>query len=102
MADDSVVRALQYVNFHAFGGLALILAPFFLGTAMVIRRGLFWGWLAWLELALAIVAIVGAWAPIENDPEGPISLLGFIAFIGLGVTILALGFQMLTAKESSA
>jgi len=98
-----VVRALQHADFYAYGGLPIVMAPFFFGTAMVVRgTGVFWRWLAWPLLALAIVAIIGAYSPAERDPEGVLSWISAIAFLGLGVSVLLLSAAMLSKGESRA
>jgi len=101
--DEAVVPALQSASFYVFGSLSLAMLPFFLGIAMVIKgAGVFWGWLAWLTLALAVVALVSSAAPIEADPEGALSMIGFVSFIGLGVTILLLSVGLLSNREASS
>lgn len=99
--DDAVVRALLQADFYAFGGLSLALTLFFLGTAFgIIRTALFWTWLAWLCLALAVVSVIGAASTIEGDPEGVLSWLSFLSFIGLGVVVLSLSVGMLAKRAS--
>jgi hypothetical protein len=96
------VRLAQYVDFYAFGGLSMALVPFFLGVSLIILQGgVLWKWQGWLGLILAVVALIGAASPIEGDPEGVLSLLSFISFIGLGVFILITSAGMLMSKDAS-
>jgi hypothetical protein len=101
--DDAVVPALTSASFYAYGGLPLALVPFFLGTAMVIKgTNVFWGWVAWTSLALALVALVGACAPVEGDPQGVFSTLGYLSFLGFALTILLLSAGLLTNREPAS
>jgi hypothetical protein len=101
ITDDSTVRALQYADFYSFGGLPIVFVPFYVGTAMIIlRSGILWTWAAWLALALAVVSLIGAAAPIDGDPEGVLSFLGVISFIGTGVFILIVSAGMLMRRSA--
>jgi hypothetical protein len=91
--------ALMSADFYSFGGVSIVLALFFVATAVsILRTAAFATWLAWLSLALAIVGVVGAASPLEGDPDGILSLLSFVTFIGFGVVILVLGGSLFMRK----
>jgi hypothetical protein len=99
ITDDSAVMALMSADFYSFGGVSIVLALFFVATAVsILRTAAFATWLAWLSLALAIVGVVGAASPLEGDPDGILSLLSFVTFIGFGVVILVLGGSLFMRK----
>lgn len=101
--NDEVVQALLYADFYAFGGLTIVLVPFFLGASMVIvQTGVLWKWLGWLGLVLIIPSVIGGISPIDGDPEGVLSILSAIGFIGFGVFILIAGIGMIMRKAPPA
>jgi len=93
---DGVVRALQYMDFAGFASNSIVLAPFFLALAFVIMKSkVFWGWLAYLSIALAIASFLGCFAFVSGDPDSPFMLLGLVSTLGFAVTNLLVGFAML-------
>jgi hypothetical protein len=101
--DEGAAEALSYLNFYGFAGLSLTLVPFFLGVAFVVMRtGVFWGWLAWTSLAFAAVSLISACSAVEADPDGILSMLSFVSFIGLGLTILLLSAGLLRGQGGAS
>lgn len=99
--DEGVVQALATLNFYAFSTAPLVAAPFFFASAVVIlRTGAPWTALGWLGLALAVVAAVAGAAPIDGDPEGALSVLGFITLIGLLVWVALLSIGMIVKEPA--
>jgi hypothetical protein len=99
ITDDSAVMALMNGDFCSFGGVSMVLALFFVAAALsVLRTAAFATWLAWLSLALAVVSVVGTASPLDHDPDGILSLLSFVTFIGFGVVILVFGGSMFYAQ----
>jgi hypothetical protein len=89
-------------SFHAFTALSALQAILLAGAAIVIvMRGGFWNWLGWLAGALAVASIVASASSIEKDPEGVLSIVGIISFIGLGVWILAASVALLQTRVAS-
>jgi hypothetical protein len=90
-------------NHHAFVGISAFQAILLGGAGIVIlRTGALWQWLGWLGGALALAAIVASASSIENDPEGILSIIGIIAFIGFGVWILGASVALLRARDEVA
>lgn len=92
----SMAAAASFHGFAATGAFTAII----MGAAalVIVRTGVFWAWLGWLGGLLAIAGIVGAATAIENDPEGVLSIIGFIAFIGFGVWILGTSAALLQSR----
>jgi hypothetical protein len=87
-------------SYHAFVG-ANALQAILLGAAaiVIIRTGVLWNWLGWLAGALALAAIVASASSIENNPEGVLSVIGIITFLGFGIWILATSVALLRTRE---
>ena len=101
ITDAGVVKALQAGNFYGFGGIGLALVPFFLGASLVIlRTRVSWAWLGWAGLALALVSLLSAGAPLAG-PGGFFDVMGMISSTGLGVWILVMGGAMLMKGAST-
>jgi hypothetical protein len=96
----SLAAATSYQAFVSASALQAI----FLGAAaiVIVRTGAFWNWLGWLGGAVALAAIVASASSIENDPEGALAVIGFIAFIGLGVWIIATSVALLQVRAPAA
>jgi hypothetical protein len=92
---DGPVRVLQYLDFAGFSSNGLVLTPFFLALGFVIMQTkVFWGWLAYLSLVLAVVSFISCFAFVSGDPDSIFMLLGYISTLGFGVTTLLVGFAM--------
>jgi hypothetical protein len=100
ITDDSAVMALMNASFYGFSAPGFVLSLFFLATAMsIMRTKAAAAWLAWLCLAMTVVAVLSGLAAIEDDDEGIFSLLGFVTIIGFGIVTLVLSVGLLTRKE---
>lgn len=100
--DAATVKALSTLDFYAFGSAPLVAAPFFFASAMVIlRTGVTWRVLAWFGLALSVLGIIGGSAPINGDPTGVLSRLGFGTQIGLLVWVALLSISMIVRKTGA-
>jgi hypothetical protein len=100
ITDDSAIMALMNASFYGFSAPGFVLSLFFISSAMsIMRTKAFAAWLAWLCLALTVVAVLSGLAAIEDDQEGIFSLLGFVTIIGFGIVTLVLSFGLLTRKD---
>ena len=70
-----------------------------LSASIVIwRTGALWRWLGALGFAFAVVAVISSLAVLNRDPMSALGLLGMIAFVALGVWILATSAALLARK----
>lgn len=97
------------VTFSTAGYYGFVIAPALagiltLGTALVIlETGIFPRWMAWLGLVVSVAGIIGAAAPIENDPEGILSAVGFIlAFPAFGIWMISISVSMIRRSSVQA
>ncbi len=97
--DGDVMQLLLWADAFAFSfvvalGIGLFLAA---TSVVVLRTGVLWKWLGWLGLAIALVCLVGAWWPVDGDPEGVLSGLAFLSLPLLGLWSLLAGINLLRA-----
>jgi hypothetical protein len=98
--DDGTIRALQFMEFYTFSGVVPMAIALLTGSAsyVILKTKVLWTWLAWLGVALAVAGLVGAAAPIDGDPEGPLAGVGLIAIAGLQLWTLAAAINLLVSK----
>ena len=97
-----VASLASAASYHAFMGAAGLAAVLMGGASLaILRTGVFWKWLGWLGVVLAILLVVGGASTIENDPEGVLAIIGVIGFIGFGVWVLATSVALLQTREGT-
>jgi hypothetical protein len=98
LADDFVV-GLMYMNAAAWSLTSMPLGVLLLAASVVIfTTGVLWRWLAIFGAIVGILAIVAPLSILDDDPEGPLAFVGFIAFLGLAIWVLATSIGMILRK----
>jgi len=100
-ADDDLVTTLVDMNYYTFTtAVPMLVALVLMSTSIVVlRTAVLWTWIGWFGLALAAAAVVSTFAILDEDPQGPLGILGLAVFIAWGVWQLAIGFAMLRLSE---
>jgi hypothetical protein len=101
--DDSAMRLMLYADAYAFGvilavGIALFLAA---NSLVVLRTGAVWRWLAWFGLVVAVLALIGAWWPLDGDPQGPLAAMSFTAGPLMALWVLLVSINLLRDTSHS-
>lgn len=99
--DDSTLRFVTDATAYGFGvaaplAIAATLVP---ASLVILATGVLWRWLGILGLVVALAGVVGALWVVDGDQESFLGVLGFIAFVGLGVWILATSVAMLMSDR---
>ncbi len=96
-ADDNILKTIVNANYYTFTTAFPFLAALMVLSASVVilRTGALWRWLGGFGVIFAIAAVISTLAVLNDDPMGPLGVLGFIVFIALGVWILIAGAGML-------
>jgi hypothetical protein len=90
-----VARFAAASNFYAFvvsgalSGIAMIGA-----SAVILRTGVFPRWLGWAGASIAVAAILGSAAIVENDPAGLFASVNGLAWLAYFLWIAALAIWM--------
>lgn len=86
-----------YVVSGAFGGVVM------LGAAVVIlRTGIFWRWLGWAGAVIALAAVAGSAAIVENDPKGIFASINGLAWLAYFLWIGAVSVAMIRNRAAPA
>jgi hypothetical protein len=91
--DESTVKALATIDYHAFGSLPLVVAPFLLVSGLVALRT--WGILGVVGIVAGALGIVAGAAPVDGDPDSILMDLGFITYILFLVWVFLLCIGMI-------
>src|SRR5688572_10614528 len=102
--DDSTLLFANRINHYGFGsGLPLTLAALIVPASLVVvASGVFWRWLGYAGLIVALANVVGALWVIEGDQETFIGLFSLIGFAGYGLWMLATSIALLMSAEDDA
>ena len=102
--DDSTLLFANRINHYGFGsGLPLTLAALIVPASLVvIASGVFWRWLGYAGLIVALANVVGALWVIEGDQETFIGLFSLIGFAGYGLWMLATSIALLMSARDEA
>jgi hypothetical protein len=96
-----VARLSMASNFYAFvvsGALSGIAVT---GAAVVIlRTGVFPRWLGWAAALIAVAAIMGSAAIVENDPAGLFAAVNRLAWLAYFLWIAAVAVSLLFAGDA--
>jgi hypothetical protein len=96
---DDAVTTLMYLDVAAWSwvplpyGLLLLAASYVIFTSSIL-----WRWLAIVGFILGIAAILSPLWLLDGDQDGPLGILGFVAFLGLAVWILVASIGMVMRK----
>jgi hypothetical protein len=98
--DDNLLKTAIDINYYTFATAVPFTAALMVLSASIIiwRTGALWRWLGALGFAFTIVAIISSLAVLNRDPMSAFGLLGLIAFISLGVWILAASAGLLARR----
>ena len=103
--DPSLVRMLADLNSLFFGAIGLFFVVFLLSLALTFFSGaLAPKWVGWIALVAGILGLVGASAahlPDTNGKPSGLTILGFIALIGLLVSLLITCIMMLRTEAAT-
>ncbi|MBI4301807.1 MAG: hypothetical protein HY664_04295 [Chloroflexi bacterium] len=101
--DEATVLTMLYATFYQVTSLMLVVAFFLLASSWVIwRTAVLWRWLAGLGLVVAVLGIITPLAQLDANPEGTLSIFGFIAFLGFPLWVLLVSIAMITKKSLPA
>ena len=96
---DDTLTTLMYLDAAAWSWVPMPFGVLLLAASYVIfTSSILWKWLAILGFILGIAAILSPLWLIDGDMDGPLGILGFIAFLGLAVWILATSIGMIMRK----
>jgi hypothetical protein len=102
--DDPVLRLILYLDVYTFSvviaiGIALFLVA---NSIVVLRTGALRNWLGWLGLAIALIGLTGAWWPLDGDPQGPLTSLGYATFPLFAIWSLLVGINLLRTPAATS
>jgi hypothetical protein len=96
-----VARFAAASNFYAFvvsgalSGIAMTGA-----TVVILRTGVFPRWLGWAGASIAVAAILGSAAIVENDPAGLFAAVSGFAWLAYFLWIAALAVSLVFAGDA--
>ena len=94
----ALALAGQFYAFVVSGALSAIAMA---GAAVVIlRTGVFPRWLGWAGALIAVAAILGSAAIVENDPAGLFAAMNGLAWLGYFLWIAALAVSLVFAGDA--
>lgn len=101
--DDATLLFARDMNAYGFGsGVPLtIVALIMPASLIVIASGVFWKWLGYLGVVVALANMVGALWVIGGEQESPIGVFGIVGFIGFGVWVLITSIAMLRSGSTT-
>lgn len=95
-AFGAAAQHYAYVVSGAYGGVVAM------GAAVVIlRTGVFWRWLGWAGALVAMVAVAGTAAIVENDPKGFFASVNGLAWLAYFLWIGAVSVAMLRHRANA-
>ena len=88
--DDNLLKSFVDANYYAFTTAGPLLAGLLVLSAsiVILRTKALWQWLGWLGLIFTIAAVISSLSVLNDDPNSPLGIMGFIVFISYGVWIL--------------
>jgi hypothetical protein len=94
--DEGTLRTLMYLDIGAWNAFPYMVGMVLLFSSIVMAMtGAFWKWLGYLGIVLGIIAFITPLGILDEDPEDVFDSIGFIAFIGLAVWVVAASVGML-------
>jgi hypothetical protein len=103
VGDDSMIRLALTMDNFAFYRLPFALAPFLLGSSLVIlRTGVLWRWLGIAGLIVGLASLGTPLGALASDPESLGGGFVFLAFMLTNLWILLASINMLLKKEAPA
>jgi hypothetical protein len=101
--NDATMTALMYFDAAAWNAVPYAFALLVLAASLVISvTGVLWRWLGILGALVGVSALISPLWIVTGDYEGPLGILGFVAFIGLALWILATSIAMVLRKVEPA
>jgi hypothetical protein len=101
--DDSMIRLALTMDHFAFYRVPFALAPFLLGSSLVIlRTGVLWRWLAVAGLIVGLASLGSPLGALDSDVEGLGGGLVFLGFMLTNLWILLVSINMILKREAPA
>jgi hypothetical protein len=100
-ASDELLKSFVTVSYYTWTIVVAFATSLivFCASMLMVRKKVFWSWLAPLGFLLVIVALISFFGVLKEDPDGGLAILSWIAFIGFGVWVLLVSAALWTAKE---
>jgi hypothetical protein len=95
--DDNLLKTMIAMSYYTFTTAVPFLAALmvFSASLVILRTAVLWNWLGFFGIALSVAAVISSLAVLNDDPMGPLGILGLVAFIGLAVWILLTSIGLL-------
>lgn len=101
--DDETLLFARDMNAYGFGsGMPLAMVALITPASLIVlASGVFWKWLGYFGVVVALCNIVGALWVVGGEQESAIGVFGIVGFIGYGVWVLITSIAMLRAGSTT-